>query len=623
MLSSTSPLRLGEWKIDLHTGELAKPGTTVRLQEQPLQILQILLERPGEVVSREELQRRIWPADTYVDFDHGLYSAVKRLRDTLGDDTENPKYIQTLSRRGYRLIARVAEAEQQKPDVSSEVPAEAANPALRHRWWIAGVLGGAAVFAVAVIVLYSRSSPPGLFTAPVKPVASIAVLPLENLSGDPEQEYFADGMTDELITDLAQFGNLRVISRTSVMHYKKTQKTLPQVARELNVDTIVEGTVARSGDRVRIRVQLVRAADDAHLWAEAYERQLGDVLLLQSDAARDIAAQVDIHVSSAPQPAHQRHIKPDAYEAYLKGRYFWTKRERQSDEKAITYFQQAIQLDPASALPYSGLADALLDTKILRKSSAEVVPQARAAAEKALQIDPDLPEAHEAMAGLLELYDWNWPDADREYRRALELNANYSTAHQLYAVYLVAMGRSEQAFAETEVALKLDPVSAFTYATSCYVYFFGRQYDRAIQLCNKAIEIDPHLPTAHGNLANIYLMLGNYDQVIEQIRILSAVRGIPQSIVTQLDEAYRRGGVRSFWQKNLRLRQNNQLTNSDLTAASIYAMLGDKDKAMQSLDGAYESRDQGMEFLKVDPAWDSLRSEPRFQSLLRRMALTN
>jgi TolB-like protein/DNA-binding winged helix-turn-helix (wHTH) protein/Tfp pilus assembly protein PilF len=626
-------IRIGDWDLDTQTGELHKPGTRRRLQEQPLQILQVLLERPGEMVTREELRKRIWPADTFVDFDHGLYSAVKRLRDTLGDPKENPVYIQTLARRGYRLIAPVMPM--RGPSIAEPSPALEVVPKtvrrvpFRFTSPTMAILAAATLLLVALIAFNVRGLRDRLFaTRPSRPITSLAVLPLENLSADPAQEYFAEGMTDELITDLAQLGDLRVVSRTSAMHYKATQKTLPQIARELGVDAVVEGTVARAGDRVRIRVQLIRTEDDRHLWAQAYDRDLRDILLLQSDAARDIAAQISINLNpsrGSRRLSQARPLKPEAYEAYLKGRYFWTKRTRESNEKAVAYFQQAIRQDPDFAPAYAGLADAYVDRALAGDRRKTEVDEARAAANKALEIDPSLAEPHVSIAGVLEIYDWNWTEADKEYRRALELNPNYATGHQIYAVYLVAVGRFDQAIAEARLAQHLDPVSPFAYTTGCLVSYFAAQYDPAIEQCRKALEIDPNFANAHRNLVNIYVHKKMYDQAVDEFDRSATLIGIKPEAVSELRQAYRVSGIKGFWHKQLELDSRGVYVGFGLDTtfgrAEVCALLGENSAALNYLEAAYKERDAWLEFLNVDPQLHDLRSEPRFQDLVYRVGL--
>src|SRR3984957_5251400 len=392
-------LRFGVFELDLRSGELRKHGLRVRLQEQPFRLLEMLLERPGEVVTREELQKRLWPADTFVDFDHGLNKAINKIREALGDSAESPRFVETVSRRGYRFLAEVKDADAPpvgKPELAiprqmqAEVPegphpadkvGEARNLSLSRTWKISVLL----LLLVAAVLAFRKLHPPG---GPSPAIRSLAVLPFESLSNDASQDYFADGMTDELISDLGQISALRVISRTSVMSYKRARKPLPQIARELNVDAVVEGTVLRSGDQVRITAQLIEASSDKHLWSQSYEGQLRDTLALQNQVARAIADQIRINLSPREQAALRtvRVVNPEAYESYLKGRYFWNKRTADSLKAALAYFDQAIEEDPKYAQAYSGLADtyALLgDWQYAVMTPKEAFPKAKAAAIEA------------------------------------------------------------------------------------------------------------------------------------------------------------------------------------------------------------------------------------------------
>jgi len=470
-------VHFGVFEADLRSGELRKRGVKIKLHHQPFQILTMLLEHPGEVVTREELKTKLWPLDTFVDFDVGLNSAVKKLRNALGDSAEIPRYVETLPRRGYRFIGLLSDAStsqaapryavagsvvEEQPSAANEGVATgvSAVSGARRGW----VLWAMAVVAVALLVLLAglnvRSWRERLLAraTPIH-IRSIAVLPLENLSGDPAQEFLTDGMTDALITDLAQISSLRVISRTSVMRYKGTRKALPEIAKELNVDGIVEGVVVRSADRVRIDAQLIEASTDRHFWARSYERNLGDAIALQNEVAQAIANEIQTKLTPVEQArlAQARPVDPQAYEFYLKGRYFWNKRTDTSAQKGIEYFQQAIQKDPNYALAYAGLADAYIVRDDL--SPEEQYSKAKAMARTALQIDDGLAEAHNAMAMSLFCYDWDWPGAEKEFQRALALNPNYAQAHQWYGHFLRAMGRQNSARAEIKRAHELDPLS--------------------------------------------------------------------------------------------------------------------------------------------------------------------
>ncbi len=468
-------IRFGVFELDVRSAELRKQGRKIRLEGQPVHILICLLENPGELVTREELHRRLWPADTYVNFEHGLNAAVKRLRRALDDSADNPRFVETLPRRGYRFLApiQIINAAVDIPVVNEPPPAEpepasASLPQVtdavdlstktvlfdRARWprawkrsgWVLLLMAG----IVTIWMLRSKNSP-----APV--IRSLAVLPLENLSHDPSQDYFSDGMTDELITELGQISQLRVISRTSVMTYKGARRPLPEVARDLNVDAVVEGTVLRSGDRVRITAQLIQAPADKHLWAQSYEGDVRETLALQRHVARAIAEQIRIELTP-----HERDIlksvksvNAEAYEAYLKGRYFWNKRTGDGLRKAVDYFHQAIEKDTNYAPAYTGLADsfALLgDWEYGVMPPTEAYPQAKAAATKALALDSNLGEAHISLAFSLDGFDWDFASAEREFRRGIELNPGYATGHQWYAGHLTLFGKDAEAVAEMKKA---------------------------------------------------------------------------------------------------------------------------------------------------------------------------
>ena len=466
-------LRFGVFVADPHTGELTKRGKQIRLQEQPFRLLAILLEKPGELVTREELRDRLWPRTT-VDFDHGLNKAISKIRDALGNSAENPRFVETVAGRGYRFLADVTVVRDARPEIagtdlathgdpeplrSIELATLAVRPPHAHAWRLYGF--GLALFLSLAIALSWTFGPWGRSSPAIR---SLAVLPLENLSGDASQEYFADGMTEELITDLGQIGTLRVISRTSAMTYKKTRKPLAEIARELNVEAVVEGSVLRSGDHVRISAQLIEASADRHLWAESFEGDIRDTLALQSSVSRTIAGQIRATLDRQEQAAldKSKAVNPEAYEAYLKGRYFWNKRTGDGLRKAIAYFSHAIEVDPNYAEAYSGLADAYAlsgDWEYGVLSPQEAFRQARAAATKALTLDDSLGEAHTSLAFALDLYGWDWQAAEKEYDQAIKLSPGYSTLHLWYAWHLMVVGRTSEGILELRKAESLDPLS--------------------------------------------------------------------------------------------------------------------------------------------------------------------
>jgi TolB-like protein/DNA-binding winged helix-turn-helix (wHTH) protein/Flp pilus assembly protein TadD len=644
--SSVRSVRFGVFEIDLRAGELRKRGIRIKLQGQPFLLLVTLLKQRGELVTREELRRTLWPEDTFIDFDHSLGTGINKLREVLGDSAANPRFIETLPRRGYRFIAPIEAvgASEGPPVVSEAAPEEQApttgnsigvrdhdqvdlpkettvgeHPRRPFAWKIAGfaLLLFSAIFMVWI--LHSGSRPP-------PSIRSLAVLPLENLSGDASQDYFSDGMTDELITELGQISELRVISRTSAMTYKGAHKPLPQIARELNVDAVVEGTVLRSGNGVRITAQLIRASADKHLWAQSYEVELRDILALQKTVARSIAEQIRIKLNPNEQAElkHQRPVNAEAYEAYLKGRYFWNKRTGDGLKKAIDYFNQAIEDDPNYAQAYSGLADsyALMgDWEYGLLPPTEAFPKAKAAATKALTLDNTLGEAHTSLAFVLDLFDWDWAAAEREYRQAIELSPSYATAHQWYTWHLILLGRNSEAITEMRKAESLDPLSLIISADMADVLHIARRYDESIQQSRKTMEMDPRFAVTHYQLGQAYVQKGMYNEGIAELQKAIGFSGGNKTFTSNLAHAYATSGRRNEALEilnDLKNRSNNGFSNAS-EIALIYVGLDEQDQAMTWLEKAYGERFNPSVLLR--PSFDPLRSDPRFQDLLRRIGL--
>ena len=626
------------FEFDFRSGELREDGRKVKVQGQPVQILAMLLERPGELVTRDELRNKLWPADTFVDFEHSLNAAVKRLRHALHDSAENPQYVETLARRGYRFIAEVAVVEGARADIRGNHPqgnvltageherlqvAEKSAVVLHRLLPLTWKTTGFAIILLStllvVLILRSRSEP-----SPT--IRSLAVLPLENLSGDVSQEYFADGMTDELITNLGQISALRVISRTSVMSYKGTRKPLPQIARELNVDAVVEGTVLRSGDQVRITAQLIEASADKHLWAQSYEGDLRDTLALQTQVARAIAEQIRINLTPKEVASLRtsKVVNPEAYEAYLKGRYFWNKRTAEGLKKAVEYFNEAIEKDPTYAQAHSGLADsyALLgDWEYGVLAPKDAFSRAKAAATKALELDNTLGEAHTSLAFCLDVFDWDWVSADREFTRAIELNPGYATAHHWYAWHLIVLGRNDEGIAEMRKAENLDPLSLVISADMADALLIARRYDESMQQSQKTLEMDHNFALAHYQLAQALVQKRMYNEAIAELQRAITLSVDNSTFASNLAFAYAVSG-----KKDEAVRILNDLKNRDPNfsnfpeIALIYAGLDEKDQAMIWLEKAYQER-FNPSILKR-PAFDSLRSDPRFQDLVRRIGLS-
>jgi TolB-like protein/DNA-binding winged helix-turn-helix (wHTH) protein/tetratricopeptide (TPR) repeat protein len=607
-------VRFSVFELDARARELRKHGVRIKLQEQPLQILQILLEHPGEVVTRDELQERIWPADTFVDFDHGLYNAVKKLREALGDTVDTPRFIETLPKRGYRFIGTVSGNGARVPAVDSEPPTAVVEPNRNYRRPVV-VITIAAVLVLGVAFAVNRDKLQGS-NAPF--IRSVAVLPLQNLSGDPAQDYFADGMTEELITELSGISSIQVISRTSTMRYKKSDKSIPEIARELNVDAIVEGSVLHSGDRVRITAQLIYAPKDTNLWAETYDRDLKDVLGLQSEIAGAIASQV--RIKTTPQERVRLNRPPSvnakALEAYLQGEYHANRYGKgfgqQESETAISYFQQAIAEDPSFARPYVEMACAY---EGLMLPSNQRWPMERAATEKALTLDPNLAEAHFAMGRVKFFYERNFAAAEREFKRAIELNPSSADAHDWFALYLSSQGRLAESEAETELAERLDPSDYLNCTCTS-----GGEVERGISLLKNEIALNPEEGSAHLELAKCYATKGMQKEYIDELQRTASLFGFPK-FAKQIARAYATAGYQAAlraWAEGL----DENGVNRPLMVAETYVRLGDKDLALQWLERGYSEHDDDMVFLNSEAVWHPLRSDPRFKDLLRRVGLS-
>jgi TolB-like protein/DNA-binding winged helix-turn-helix (wHTH) protein/Flp pilus assembly protein TadD len=637
-MQSRRAIRFGVFEVDFAARELRKHGIRIKLRgEQPFQVLSILLEHPGEVITREELCKKLWPVDTFVDFEHSLATAIGKIREALGDSADNPRYIETVPRRGYRFIANLTVVSADPPKKAEAVTevvtqdilrtkdhgqVEVAGKAKSQPWPLAWKTPGFALVLVAVIlavwIVHSSGRPP-------TNIRSLAVLPLENLAGDASQDYFADGMTDELITDLGQIKALRVISRTSVMPYKRVRRSLPQIARELNVDAVLEGTVLRSGEQVRITAQLIQASADKQLWAESYEGDLHDTLALQKRVARDVAEQIRINLTPQEQAVlkNVNLVNPEAYEAYLKGRYFWNKRTADGLKKAIEYFNAAIEKDPTYAQAYSGLADsyALLgDWEYGLLSPKEALPKAKAAATKALELDNTLGEAHASLGFSLDLFDWSWETAEKEFRRAIELNPGYATAHHWYAWHLSEMGRNNEAIAEMRKAENLDPLSLIINADMAEELLIAHLYDDAIQQSRKTIEMDPNFPVAHYALGQAFVQKHMYSEAIAELKIARKLSGDSPICTSNLAYAYAVSGRRSEALEILNdLSKRSNKSSGAAEIALIYVGLGENAQAMAWLEKAYSERFNPSILLR--PCFDPLRSDLHFQELVRRIGL--
>jgi TolB-like protein/DNA-binding winged helix-turn-helix (wHTH) protein/Flp pilus assembly protein TadD len=622
------PLRFDVFELDMRAGELRKRGVKLRLQGQPLEVLAILLQRAGDVVTREELRAQIWTADTFVDFDHSVHNAIARIRETLGDSAESPCYIETLPRRGYRFIAQVEGVGRQAPALF--LPGQAASEVpLRLR-----PTKGRVVLALTVLAFVTAGSalwpvlkiwqrPGAAF-----PVRAIAVLPLDNLSGDPSQDYFVDGMTDQLTTDLAKVSSLRVISRTSAMRYKGAKKGLPEIARELNVDAIVEGSVVRAGKRVRITAQLIHAPTDQHLWAETYDGELGDVLRLQSEVAQAIAQQVRAQLTPQQQARFRSPpvVNPEAYEAYLKGRYYLSNQFTRAQPLVLakSYFEESVRKDPGFALAYSGLADSYVYLALFGQLSPDSASRsAREALHKALELDDTIGEVHDTLALLSWRFEWNWDAAGREFDRAIALAPSYSCAHEDRAEYLSFMGRRAEAMAEIAKSSELDPGPSSAMAESG-AYYQLRDYEGLVQASRRGVRSNPNEWIEHYQLGVGYQATGKRLEAVSEYQKAVELSDGNLDATASLAHLYAVLGRRTEAEKILRDlgRKSKTAYVSPYTIATIYAGLGEKDKAFQFLEKAYQEKSLDISWqIKADLRIDNLRSDPRFQTLLRRVGL--
>jgi len=622
---SASVLRFDGFELDLRSRELRKNGVKLRLQGQPIQVLAALLHRSGDLVTRDELRKHLWPSDTFVDFDHSLHNAIARIREVLGDSASTPRYIETLPRRGYRFIGSVEEELPSEEALEADPSAQNSPTRRAHK---AGRLRAAMAIATLTLVAAGFALWLPRRTSAALPLRSIAVLPLENLSGDASQEFFVDGMTDELITDLAKVSSLRVISRTSVMRYKGTKKRLPEIARELNVDGIIEGSVVRSGGRVRITAQLLHGPTDRHLWAETYDRDLGDVLKLQSEVAEAIAGQVRAQLTPEQQARlhSARPVNPEAYEAYLRGRFYLTTEfsKAQTLLKVQHYFQEAVAKDPGFALAYSGLADTYAYLAFFHQMEPKQAYQnAEQAIHRALELDQGIAEVHDTLGLLSWRYEHDFTAAEREFDQAIALDPSYSCAHEDHSEYLGQMGRRAEAIAELTRSKELDPGPSSA-ITESGAYYQLRDFEGLVEASRKGLASNPDEWLEHYYLGIGYESTGKPIEAISEYQRAVEMSDGDQDPTAALAYAYAVMGKRSEAESILRdlEEKGKHAYVSPYLIATIYAGLGEKDKVFELLEKAYDERDLDMSWhLQSDVRLNSVRSDPRFRALSRRFRL--
>ncbi len=669
----SEPIRFGDaFELDARSYQLRHSGRRLKLERIPMELLLLLVEQRGQIVARDQIVERVWGRNVFLDTDNSINAAIRKIRQVLKDDSEQPRFVQTVTGRGYRFIAPVQEPGPasagieavSQPPASTEVPssaeivnaeivnAEIMNAEIMDNRAPAAPVNGRrpllVLFAVCVFLIVAFA---GYFRFRPRPRPEIsnarlmlAVLPFENLTGDAGQDYFSDGLTEEMITRLGNLDpqHLGVIARTSVMHYKKSPEKLDQIGRELGVQYVLEGSIRRDSEKVRITAQLIEAKDQTHLWAREYDREVSHLLNLEAEIAREIADEIQTTlgdpkaVSSAGQfsPLWRNSLSltssaqnsPQTYEAYdlyLKGQYFLNKRSPEGFRRAIDYYQQAIAKDPNYARAYAGLADSYaLQGGYNTAPQTEFMPKARAAALRAVELDPNLPEAHTALALVVQNYDWDWQTSEKEFRRAIALNPNYATAHHWYAEHLTWLGRFDEAFRESENARQLDPLSLIIATDHGATLYFSRQYDRAIAQFLAVREMDPDFP--HSTMIVLaYDQRGMFAEVLAETEKARKATGDAPWLLSEEAYVFGRTGQAARAREALaKLEEWNRRQPVDAAAfVGPYIALGDKDQAFFWLEKAYAQHSNAMTWLKVSPIYDPLRGDPRFQDLLRRVGL--
>jgi TolB-like protein/Tfp pilus assembly protein PilF len=574
-------VRFGVFDLDLRSGELRKQGRRIRLEGQPVQVLIKLLEKPGELVTREDLRKELWPADTFVNFEQSLNAAVKRLRHALGDAPANPRFIETLARRGYRFIAPVS---------------------------------------TAVTTSTSEVQRP-------RAVESLAVLPFVNADADPETEYLADGITESIINHVSRLSSVRVMARSTVFRYKDKTNDPRAVGRKLNVDAVLLGRLQQRGDALLVGAELVDVQNGWRLWGEQYNRKLADIFSVEEEMSQEISEKLRVQLSGADRSllAKRYTQSTDAYQDYLKGRYHLNRLTEDGLRKAIEYFERAIERDENYALAYTGLADSfgLLGFMGLAPA-ADVMPKAKEAARRAIAIDDGLAEGHASLAGVFKNYDWDWAGAEREYAKALDLNPRFANGHRMYASFLAAVGRARESSNASRLALELDPFSLPIRVEGAYNLYMGRDYERALEEVLRTLDLEPQFAPAQSILGCIYEQKGRYDEAItaiERARDLSGAHPATQaSLIHILAAAGRMQEARDFLNKLEDLSGRRHV--SSFWMALAYAGVGDTSAALDELHKAFEQRDVILVWLGTEPRLDPLRAEPRFAELVRRMGLS-
>lgn len=642
-VTTPEPIRFGDGlELDVRLYQLRRSGRLVKLERIPMELLLLLVEQRGQLVTREQIIEKVWGKDVFLDTDNSINAAIRKIRQALKDDPEQPRFVQTVTGRGYRFIAPVlgagvGSAPEETIPLSPRAAENALGPkidvsreATRHGWSSPLRLSLLAAFALFFFALgvYLPRSRSRTNAQPSGGRVMLAVLPFENLTGDVGQDYLSEGMTEEMITQLGNLDppHLGVIARTSVMHYQHSREPLAQIGHELGIQYVLEGSFRRDAGNVRITAQLIQMKDQSHVWARHYDRELKGLLTVQGEIAHEIADEIQLTLGDPHRfNAAHRTVSPsnasyEAYDLYLKGLYFWNKRTFEGFQQAAEYFQQAIAKDPNYARAYAGLADTFGLISVWQWGSpTELMPKARNAAVKALELDENLAEAHTSLALIAENYDYDWPTAEKEFRRAIQIDPGYATAHQWYAEYLSWQGRFDEALAESERARQLDPLSLIIATDHAVILYYSRQYERAIAQFRSVLDMDPHFNRAT-MIIPAYVEEGRFAEALDEIK-----RGLPpdDSPWTCSTKAYvygRWGQTAQAERALANLRRMIRDPDSQYFALP-YVATGRRDQAIAVLQKAYAGRSNFVVNVKVEPAFDSLRPDPRFQELLRRVRL--
>ena len=648
-------LRFGPFELRSRTKELYRGGIRLKLRPQPFQVLRVLLENAGEVVSREELRNLLWPSDTFVDFEHGLNSSVKELRGILGDSVRNPRYIETLPKIGYRFLIAVENAAAVPGSLEDQATAEAETATLQslalpsnqpsgqmepreeepanafsigRKWSVP--LATCAILVAVFGLLYFRGLRAKTIAKPATQRMMLAVLPFQNLTGDPAQEYVTDGFTDEIIANLGRVDpkQLAVIGRTSVMRYKHSGEPIPKIGKELGVQYVLEGSVRSDSSRIRVTAELIRTSDEQRLWTHEYDRAKTSLIEIQQEIAQQTSDGIFAALGTHPEGPGGLLVQPasgsnyEAYLHYLRGRYFWNKRSSAGFQQAINEFQEAIAKDPSYARAYAGLADSYsLTTTYGLSSASEYMPKAREAALHAIALDPSLAEAHTSLASIAQSYDWDWQAADKEYKRAIELDPNYATAHHWYAESLAFRGRFDEAFAEMETARELDPLSLIIGADYGAVLYFARKYDAAIQQFRIVLDMEPRFGRAH-MIDYAFAQTGRYSEAIEDVERWRQQEDAAWAWPMEVYVFGRWGKVESARKAMGEMTKRGTVRYIEPSAFLVANIgLGNDKEALTWLERACARRSQTVTAIKVDPIYDPLRNDPRFQAILKQVAL--